>query len=88
MRFQLIPDDCPKLALRLRRQLMGLLSYLMFLLPLLYAVQHGWMHIGYHGLAVFSAVALSVNIAFFVAIRSGWSERCSTRRSRASWPPS
>lgn len=75
MPFEPFPKNDPALRLRLRRQLMGLLSYVMFLFPLLYSIHHGWMRIGYPGLALFSAAALSVNLGYFVAIRSGWSRR-------------
>jgi diguanylate cyclase len=47
----------------------------MFLLPLAYAVHHGWMRFGWSGLAVFGAAAVAVNLAFFAAIRSGYSRR-------------
>ncbi len=75
MRFEPIPRDNPTLALRLRRQLIGLSSYLMFLFPLLYSVHHGWMRFGYGGLALFSAATLLLNLGFFIAIRTGFSER-------------
>jgi diguanylate cyclase (GGDEF)-like protein len=55
----------------LRRQLMGYGSYLMFLGPLLYAVQQGWMDFGFRGLLIFSLAALAVNLIFFLLIRSG-----------------
>jgi len=71
----LFPSDDPALQRRLRRQLMGLLSYLMFVFPLAYAVQHGWMDFGWPGLGLFALVAVLLNAAFFVAIRSGFSRR-------------
>lgn len=61
--------------LRLKRQLMGLMSYLMFLLPLAYCVSNGWVRFSMVGLAGFTAVALLINAVFFVLIRSGWSQR-------------
>ena len=67
----------PALARRAKRQLLGLASYLMFLLPLAYAVHNGWMRFGYRGLAVFVLVAVLVNLAFLVAIGSGFSRRFS-----------
>lgn len=71
----LIPATDRDLARRLRRQLMGTASYLMFLLPMAWAVLHGWMDFDWRGLAIALAVALAVNAAFFVAIRSGASAR-------------
>ena len=62
--------------LRLVRQLMGLASYLMFLLPGLLAVHWGWTSFGFRGLFAFAGVALAANVAFFIAIRTGWSARC------------
>ena len=70
MPFSLIPADDPLLATRLKRQLMGLMSYLMFLLPLLYSMQQGWLRFGYRGLAAIVALALAINAGFFIAIRS------------------
>ena len=67
----------PVLRRRLQRQAMGLASYLMFLLPLAYAVSQGWMEIGWIGLGVFAAVALLVNLGFLIVIHNGWSERWS-----------
>jgi len=75
MSFSLIPTDDHALATRLKRQLMGFLSYLMFLVPLSYAVQEGWLRIGYVGLALILAVALVINLGFFFAIRSGYTRR-------------
>src|SRR4051812_29435090 len=67
----------PALARRAKRQLLGLASYLMFLLPLAYAVHNGWMRFGYRGLGVFVLVAVLVNVGFLVAIGSGFSRRFS-----------
>lgn len=63
------------MTLRLKRLLMGLVSYLMFLLPLTYAVNSGWMQIGYFGLFVLTGTAIAVNMVYFIAIRSGFSRR-------------
>jgi diguanylate cyclase len=75
MPFALFPADDRTQQLRLKRQLMGFVSYLMFLLPLVYAVHHGWMDFGYAGLAGFAAAAVVINLGFFTAIRSGFSRR-------------
>jgi diguanylate cyclase (GGDEF)-like protein len=75
MAFAIFPANDPVRTLRLKRQLMGLVSYLMFLLPLTYAVHWGWMRIGYPGLALFAAISIAINLAFFTAIRTGFSER-------------
>ncbi|MEO8741778.1 MAG: GGDEF domain-containing protein [Lysobacteraceae bacterium] len=75
MSFSLIPDGDPVLATRLKRQLMGLVSYLMFLLPLVYSVQQRWLRFGYEGLAWFLGLAMAINIGFFVAIRNGFTRR-------------
>jgi hypothetical protein len=71
----LIPLHDRAIAIRVKRQLMGFMSYLMFLVPLAYAVQNGWVEFGYAGLAWFSAAAVAANLAFLVAIRSGYSRR-------------
>ena len=71
----LLPEDDPAMQLRLKRQLMGLVSYLMFLAPLLYSVHFGWMDFGYAGLGLFCIVAVAINLMFFLAIRSGYSRR-------------
>lgn len=75
MPFSLIPTENRALATQLKRQLMGFTSYLMFLPPLIYAVHQGWMGFGYAGLAVFVAIAVVINLGFFVAIRSRFSRR-------------
>ncbi|MDQ3617775.1 MAG: hypothetical protein M3374_03505, partial [Pseudomonadota bacterium] len=75
--FQLIPDDDPKLAIQVKRQLMAFMSYLMFVVPMAYAVAHGWLRFSYAGLAWFVAVAVVINLAFLVAIRSGHTRRFS-----------
>jgi diguanylate cyclase (GGDEF)-like protein len=75
MSFELFPRNDPHLRRLLRRQLMAFASYLMFLVPLVFAVNEGWMRTGFTGLAWFVAAAFAVNLFFFVAIRSGWSRR-------------
>lgn len=75
MPFEFFPRHDPVLSLRLRRQLMAVASYLMFLVPLVYAVGKGWTEFGYVGLSWIAALAVVVNLAFYVAIRSGWSRR-------------
>lgn len=62
-------------AIRLSRQWMGFLSYLMFLLPMAYAVRQGWLPIGVSGLLAIIGVAVALNIVFYLAIRTGYSER-------------
>ncbi len=71
----LIPTDDPALATRVKRQLMGFVSYMMFVLPLLYAEHNGWFRLGYDGLAWLVAAAAIVNLGFLVAIRSGYTRR-------------
>lgn len=75
MAFSLIPTDDRAFATRVKRQLMGVMSYLMFLVPLVYSVEHGWLRFGYAGLGVFLAVALVINVAFFIAIRTRLTQR-------------
>jgi diguanylate cyclase (GGDEF)-like protein len=71
----LIPGDDHVLKLRLRRQLMAAVSYLMFIIPLSYSISHGWMDFGYRGLLWFAIVAAVLNVVFFALIRSGWTAR-------------
>lgn len=61
--------------LRLRRVMLGLLSYLMFLVPMCIAVHTGSSTVGWLGVAVFTGLALSINLLALVAIASGWSKR-------------
>jgi diguanylate cyclase (GGDEF)-like protein len=75
MRYSLFPANDPVMTLRLKRQLMGLVSYLMFLVPLIDAVHSGWMKVGYSGLFVLTIIALAFNIGYFIAIRTGFSRR-------------
>ena len=75
MRFARLLSRDRDTRLRLQRQLMGVGSYLMFMLPGVLAVHWGWTEFGYAGLFGLTAAALAVNTAFFVAIRSGFSRR-------------
>lgn len=75
MWLDLLLSRDPPTRVRLLRQLMGLGSYLMFLAPLLLAIDSGWTQFGYRWLLGFTMVALAVNAAFFIAIRSGCTRR-------------
>jgi GGDEF domain-containing protein len=75
MTFALIPGDNRLLATRVKRQLLGWVSYLMFVVPLAYSVHNGWTALDYRGLGWFVAVAVAINLVFFVLIRSGYSAR-------------
>ena len=75
MRHVLFPTDNRALATRLKRQLMGFTSYLMFVVPLGYAVTQGWLRMGYAGVAYCLAFAVVVNAGFFLLIRTRYSQR-------------
>lgn len=75
MAFTLIPRNDHALATRVKRQLMGFMSYMMFAIPLGYAVENDWMRVGYAGLGWFTVAALVINITFLVAIRAGYTRR-------------
>lgn len=75
MQFSIFPKEDKTLTIRLQRQLVGAVSYLMFLLPLSYSVHQGWLRFGYSGLGLFLGLALAINACFFVAIRSGITQR-------------
>jgi GGDEF domain-containing protein len=72
--MRLFPADDVFMMIRLKRQLLALASYLMFLFPLIYSVENGWMDFSYLGLVVFTFVAVLVNVVFFWIIRSGRSK--------------
>lgn len=61
--------------LRLRRVWLGLLSYLMFLVPMSIAVHAGSSTLGWIGVVVFTGLAVSINLVALAAIASGWSKR-------------
>lgn len=61
--------------LRLHRVMLGLLSYMMFVVPLSIAVHAGSSTMGWPGVAVFAGLALSINMLALIAIASGWSKR-------------
>jgi diguanylate cyclase (GGDEF)-like protein len=61
--------------LRLRRVGLGLMSYLMFLVPMSIAVLAGSSTMGWWGVAAFTSVAVSLNLLALAAIASGWSKR-------------
>ena len=65
----------PETRLRLRRVWLGLLSYLMFLVPMSIAVHAGSSSMGWWGVAGFTSVAVTVNLLALAAIASGWSKR-------------
>jgi diguanylate cyclase len=60
---------------RLRRQLMGAASWMMFVLPLAFAQWQGWMTMGWPKLLVLTLAALLANGLFYVAIHQGWTAR-------------
>ena len=53
---------------------MAFVSYMMFLGPMLYAVEHDWLAFGYRGLALYVGVAVVANVAFFAALRLRWTQ--------------
>ena len=63
MSFSFFPTDDRALTIRLKRQLMGFVSYLMFLVPLSYADQQHWLRFGYTELMVLLAIALVITSA-------------------------
>ena len=67
--------DRQLLVARLRQQLMGFSTYLMFLVPLAWSVQEGWVRFGWAGLGALLAAAIAINLGFHFAIRSGYSRR-------------
>ena len=70
------PDRDRRLrSARLRQQLMGFSTYLMFLVPLAWSVPEGWVRFGWTGLGALLAAAIVINLGFHLAIRSGYSER-------------
>ncbi|MGH7192825.1 MAG: GGDEF domain-containing protein, partial [Candidatus Saccharimonadales bacterium] len=70
MDLRLRPVD-PAQALRLRRCWLGMVSYLMFALPLGYMNHYGWLRYGTVGLVWLVVAALLVNGLFLAIIRSG-----------------
>lgn len=75
MAFDRLLTRDPSVRARLLRQLMGLGSYAMFMLPGTLAVRWGWTDFGYAGLFGMLGLAMAVNAAFFLAIRSGVTDR-------------
>lgn len=71
----LIPAGDLALASRVKRQLMGFMSYVMFLVPLGYSVENGWVRFGYPGLALLFGVGITINLVFLIAIRSRFTQR-------------
>jgi diguanylate cyclase (GGDEF)-like protein len=71
MTFPLFPADAPRIGMLLRRQLMGHLTYLMFLAPMLPALHWGWLHTDATGVALLFATGIALNTGFFLLIRSG-----------------
>jgi diguanylate cyclase len=76
MDFILWPTDSMQ-ALRMRRSLLGMASYFMYLVPLGYMNYYGWLEHGTHGLIWLAAVAGLVNLGFLMLIRSGLNLRFS-----------
>lgn len=60
---------------RLRRQLMGAASWMMFVLPLAFAQWQGWLTMGWPKLFLLTLIALTANAMFYLAIRQGWTAR-------------
>jgi diguanylate cyclase len=71
-----LPSDAAGLGQRrLRRQLMGAASWMMFVLPLAFAQWQGWMSMGWSKLLLLTLIALVANAVFYLAIRRGWTAR-------------
>lgn len=75
MPFRLIPADDPYRAMLLRRQLIGHLTYLMFLVPMLPALHWGWLHTDAVGVAALFTTGIVINVAYFLLIRTGITRR-------------
>lgn len=74
IRFSLYPEDHPERALRLRRQMMAVYSYLLLWLGIFIGVQISVLDPRTPHLWIFAAL-FAINLVFFVMIRSGFSER-------------
>ena len=70
-----LPDVAELKRRRLRRQLMGTASWMMFVLPLAFAQWQGWMSMGWLKLSVLTLLALAANAMFYLVIRRGWTAR-------------
>ena len=57
MAYSLIPTDDHALATRVKRQLKGFMSYLMFLVPPVYSVRNHWVEFGYAGCRCWAATS-------------------------------
>jgi diguanylate cyclase (GGDEF)-like protein len=75
MAGRLFPQHDLRLSLVLRLQLMGHLTYLMFLVPMLPALHWGWLHTDGAGVAWLFITGVVLNIAYFLVIRSGATRR-------------
>lgn len=73
MSFVLIPDQLPERALRLRRQLMAVYSYLLIALSFLVGIQLKLIPADMPVGTIFG-VLLAFNAIVFMAVRSGWTE--------------
>lgn len=57
--------------LRLRRTLLGFVSYFLFLVPLGYAEYFGWLDVGVGGLALLAGIGALINLVWMLLIVSG-----------------
>lgn len=64
-----------RMVVHTKRQVLALVSYLMFLLPLTYGVANQWVNFTATELVIFSFVAIGLNGVFWWLIRSGFSRR-------------
>lgn len=64
----------PLQVLRLRRTLIGLVSYFMFVPAIATVAAFGWLRGGWGTLGMLVALALLVNAVFFLAIRTGFTK--------------
>lgn len=72
---QLIPQHDPILATRVKRQIMAFFSGLMYVPPAIFAVEQGWIRFGYPGLALLTLASMTLNSAFLIVVRSGYTQR-------------
>lgn len=73
------PKGDPALTVRVKRQVMTFVSYMMLVPLLAFSVSQNWLRLGYIGLLLVVVVAVVVNVGFYLAIRFGYTARFADR---------
>lgn len=72
--FTFFPKDDKRQALRIRRFMMAVASYLMVIGLMFFCYWNGWFHMSLGGTLIFYILILAINAGYYVIFRTGWNK--------------